>query len=113
MIRQLRKLTQEQLAIKINKTRSAVSFIELSGNVNAYTLESIAKALNISKEELSGFDHKAILLKEPGSKSEAVKVELESIRIKYEAALKQIDDQKEIIKSLKKVISVLETKKRR
>ena len=113
MVRLLRKFTQEELAGKINKTRSAVSFIELTGNVNSYTLDSIAKALSISKDDLTGFDHKAILLKEPGSKTDALRAEIEAIKIRYESVVKENETLKAHVKSLKKLITHLEKSKNR
>ncbi len=113
MVRLLRKFTQEELAAKINKTRSAVSFIELTGNVNSYTLDSIAKALAITKEDLSGFDHKAILLKEPGSKNDALRAEIEAMKIRYESLAKENETLKALVKSQKKLITHLEKSKAR
>lgn len=47
MIRLSKGLKQIDLADRINKTRALVSHIEQTGQVNYYTLESIAKALEV------------------------------------------------------------------
>jgi transcriptional regulator with XRE-family HTH domain len=45
-------MTQEELALAINKTRSMVSHIERTGEANYYTLKEIAKALNLPLDKL-------------------------------------------------------------
>lgn len=49
-IRSFNGLTQEELAKAINKTRSMVSHIERTGEINYYTLKDIAKVLNLPVE---------------------------------------------------------------
>lgn len=46
-IRAVKGLTQEQLAEKIGKTRSLISFFERTGNINKYVAGEIAEALGI------------------------------------------------------------------
>lgn len=53
MIRLSKGLKQIDLADKINKTRALVSHIEQTGQVNYYTLETIAKALEIDATVLN------------------------------------------------------------
>ena len=53
MIRLSKGLKQIDLADKINKTRALVSHIEQTGQVNYYTLETIAKALEIDAAVLN------------------------------------------------------------
>lgn len=50
-IRSFNGLTQEELASAINKTRSMVSHIERTGEVNYYTLKYISKVLNLPIEQ--------------------------------------------------------------
>lgn len=45
-------MTQEELALAINKTRSMVSHIERTGEANYYTLKEIARVLNLPLEKL-------------------------------------------------------------
>ncbi len=51
-IRAFNGMTQEELALAINKTRSMVSHIERTGEANYYTLKEIAKALNLPLDKL-------------------------------------------------------------
>lgn len=105
LIRQLKGLTQEELAQKINKTRSMVSSIEQTGKVNHYTLLSILKVLSISEEDLHAFDGKKI------TNSDSGKNEVALLKEKLENALKEIETLKELVKSQKKLIGVLERRK--
>ena len=50
--RQLVGFTQQDLANNIGKTQALISSFEKTGNVNKYTLQEIAEALNISVEQL-------------------------------------------------------------
>ena len=52
-LRAYRGLTQEGLAEELGKTRSLVSFLERTGNINKYTLEEIAKILGVTIEDLN------------------------------------------------------------
>lgn len=68
-IRAYNGMTQEELALAINKTRAMVSHIERTGEVNFYTLREISKVLNTSVEQLqddSEVNHN--MLNEPQSK---------------------------------------------
>jgi transcriptional regulator with XRE-family HTH domain len=112
MVRRLRQLTQEELAVKVNKTRAAISFIEQTGKVNHFTLKSILKILNIAEEDLNNIKQKSALLLEPGSVSESLKAENEGLKIKIASQNKEIDALQALIKSQKKLISVLEKRKR-
>ncbi|MFN8267345.1 MAG: helix-turn-helix transcriptional regulator [Chitinophagales bacterium] len=51
-IRAFNGMTQEELALAINKTRSMVSHIERTGEANYYTLKEIARVLNLPLEKL-------------------------------------------------------------
>lgn len=52
-LRAYRGLTQENLAEALGKTRSLVSFLERTGNINKYTLQEIAKVLAVSVDQLN------------------------------------------------------------
>jgi transcriptional regulator with XRE-family HTH domain len=111
MLRALKGMTQEDLARKINKTRSMVSSIEQSGKVNHYTLLSVLKILNVSELDFEKFDGKYSLSGEPniayGNKSE-----LELMKQKLDACEKENEMLKELIASQKKIIFMLEKKKK-
>jgi transcriptional regulator with XRE-family HTH domain len=55
-IRSFKSITQNQLAEMIGKTRSLVSFLERTGEVNKYTLQEIAVALNTTIEEIENLE---------------------------------------------------------
>jgi len=56
-IRNLKGITQQQLAESIGKTRPLVSYFERTGIINKYTLQEIANALDISTEYIENFDN--------------------------------------------------------
>lgn len=51
-LRSFRDMTQEDIAKRLGKTRSLVSFFERTGNVNKYTFQEIAEILNTTVEDL-------------------------------------------------------------
>ena len=51
-IRAFNGMTQEELAVAINKTRSMVSHIERTGEANYHILKDIARVLNLPLEKL-------------------------------------------------------------
>jgi len=46
-LRSFKGLKQEDLAQAIGKTRSMISFLERTGNINKYTLQEVANALDV------------------------------------------------------------------
>jgi len=66
-IRAFNGMTQEELALAINKTRSMVSHIERTGEVNHHTLKEIAKVLNLPIEQLEETENTSIILNDPYS----------------------------------------------
>jgi transcriptional regulator with XRE-family HTH domain len=61
-IRTINGMTQEEMAKAINKTRSMVSHIERTGEVNYHTLEEIAKVLKFSVDKIHEYDTKQPLI---------------------------------------------------
>lgn len=51
-LRVIQGLTQEELGERISKTRSLVSYIERTGNINEYVLNSIAEAMGVTVETI-------------------------------------------------------------
>ena len=102
-----KEMTQQQLADKIHKTRGLVSHIEQTGKVNHYTLEVIAKALNISIEDLESIDEKQIEV------SKKQKAETDFLKKEMEALKNENTLLKEIVANQKKVIETLEGSKRK
>lgn len=65
-IRAFNGMTQEELALAINKTRSMVSHIERTGEVNYHTLKEISKVLKLPLEQLQDMDSAGLVtLNEP------------------------------------------------
>jgi len=56
MIRSLRGMKQEALAIEIGVTQQEISIIEQTGNVELELLNKIAVALRVSPEAIKNFD---------------------------------------------------------
>ena len=100
-LRAYRGLTQEGLAEELGKTRSLVSFLERTGNINKYTLEEIAKILGVTVEELND-GPSASIVKEPTSyKSIEHHTKLIEQLIKENEFLKEtIHHQWELLKAL-------------
>ena len=48
-------MSQEKLAAAIGKTRSLISHLETSGNINKYTLQEIASALKVDTATIENF----------------------------------------------------------
>ena len=106
-VRRLRGLTQEELAAKINKTRALVSHTEQTGKVSHYTLTAIAKMLNVSVEYLENFNEKLVISNEPivaygKTEMETLKEQLENCQKKNNILRYWIDSQKKIIQMLEK-----------
>ncbi len=107
MLRALKGLTQDELAIKINKTRALVSHIEQTGKVNSHTLAAILKILGISSDEFEKFDAQQSL--KPYKNSENAQTDV--LKEKIEHYKKENKALKELILSQKKLITILEGKK--
>ncbi len=112
-IRSGKGLTQEKLASKVNLTRSMISHIEQTGKVNHYTLVAIVKALNITEKYLHNFDDSHFSANENDSTVEFNKTETELLRQKLERMQNEIKVLKDLIKSQKKIIHMLERKRKK
>jgi transcriptional regulator with XRE-family HTH domain len=93
-----KRLTQQELADKINKTRPLISHIEQTGKVNHYTLKSICDALGINIDDMDSTMQFASDAESP----EMINLKNENRLLKHEiSALKDlISSQKELIKLL-------------
>lgn len=110
LLRNIKNLTQEELAEKINKTRALVSHIEQTGKVNHYTHTVILKALNISLADFEAFNDKEVL--KSTTAPYVLSEELNALKNKIEHYQKENSLLKELINSQKKIIEVLENKKK-
>jgi transcriptional regulator with XRE-family HTH domain len=61
ILRAEKGISQQQLADSINKTRALISHIEVTSKVNYYTLNEIAKSLNVSVDYFIDGSHNEIL----------------------------------------------------
>ena len=101
------KLTQEQLAEKINKTRPLVSSIEQTGKAGFYTLQKICSVLGLDMDELTDPAYDPMhtyASKDALEKIKALEQEIEYLK-------KLADSQAEHIKALKENQAYLSRKK--
>lgn len=94
-IRGLLGISQEELARSIGKTRSLVSHLEITGNINKYTLQEIAEALKIDPETIEKFgsDNIGNIIKDKNANKQAT-----------DKLQETISQQREEIKELKATI---------
>jgi len=111
LIRNLRGYTQDELAEKVNKTRALISHIEQSGKVNFYTLQALSKALHVSIDELENFNEKLIIANEGQTKYG--KSEIDALKQQLESCRKENETLKELVVSQKKIIEMMEKKKKK
>lgn len=112
LLRNLKGFTQNALAEKINKTRALVSHIEQTGKINHYTLQLILKALGISADEFEQFEGITLLAKEPNIKY-YTKSDINQFKKMLENCQKENEMLKELVASQKKIIGMIENKKRK
>jgi transcriptional regulator with XRE-family HTH domain len=107
LLRNIKGISQEQLANKIRRTRALISHIEQSGKANYETLMLILNYFNISKEDFDNFEQNQI--KPNKSKDytyqieeiESLKNQLGHCQNENKILIELIESQKEIIKFLK------------
>lgn len=100
-LRAYRGLTQEGLAEELGKTRSLVSFLERTGNINKYTLEEIAKILGVTVEELNDAPSTSIAQEPTSYKSIEHHTKLiEQLKKENEFLKETIQHQWELLKAL-------------
>jgi transcriptional regulator with XRE-family HTH domain len=86
--------TQEELALKINKTRPLVSHVEQTGKVNSETLKKICAALGTNVNELQSSE-----AGEP--RTSYTKEEVKRLKEEISLLKELVSTQKEIITELK------------
>lgn len=101
ILREELDFNQDDMAAKIKKSKSLVSYIERTGKVNDKTLKDIAKALNVTFESLKLY---------PLKDSDSNNNELELLRKENLERSKEIDLLKKVIESQEKLIKILEAK---
>jgi len=110
-LRQLKGYTQEELSGKINKTRALLSHIELTGKVNHYTFLAILKTFGMSEGDFEQFDGTLLTTREPGTKYYDKKA-ITLLKQKLDNYQKENDMLKQLVLSQKKIIEMMEKKKR-
>ncbi len=95
-LRAFKGMTQEDLAIKVEKTRSLISYIERTGNINKQTLKEIILILESNPEE---FELKSV---DFFSSNKELKKEINDTPTNaYEILIRELKDE---ITYLKKII---------
>jgi len=111
-IRAFKRITQEELAAKTNVSRSMISHIERTGKVNHYTLVRILKTLNVTEKYINDFDGRHFA-NESDLNSDFNKSEIELLHQKLERFENENKMLKDLIKSQKKNIEMLERKRKK
>lgn len=97
-----RGLTQQDLAEKVHKTRPLISSIEQTGIVNVHTLNKICEVLEVKPEDLKA-NSNDITLAALNTKREveALKLEVQNLRIENAHLLDLVETQRDLIHLLK------------
>lgn len=99
-------LTQEELALRVNKSRPLISHIEQTGKVNAYTLRDICEALDVSVEDMENTQRDTL---DPAV-TYLKKVDL--LTEENAALRKEINELRELIASQRQLIDAFVNKKK-
>lgn len=99
-------LTQEELALLVNKSRPLISHIEQTGKVNAYTLRDICEALDVSVEDMENTQRDTL---DPAV-TYLKKVDL--LTEENAALRKEINELRELIASQRQLIDAFVNKKK-
>jgi transcriptional regulator with XRE-family HTH domain len=103
-IRVLHGMSQEDLAKAIGKTRSLISHLETSGNVNKYTLQEIAAALKIETTTIENFNYEnAHVINDTNKSVEYNKDEIQRLKEEIIDLKATIKEQWKVIQNLTKV----------
>jgi transcriptional regulator with XRE-family HTH domain len=102
-IRVLHGMSQEDLAKAIGKTRSLISHLETSGNINKYTLQEIATALKIETTAIENFNYENVnILPDHNPKTEYNKDEIQRLKEEITDLKATVKEQWKIIQNLTK-----------
>lgn len=89
-------LNQEELAAKIGKSKSLISYIETNGKVNDSTLKVLAKALNVSFESLKIYPY--VNVDPKSDENERLKKENQDLQREIKLLNKVIEGQEKLIR---------------
>ena len=102
-IRVLHGMSQEDLAKAIGKTRSLISHLETSGNINKYTLQEIATALKIETTAIENFNYENVnILRDQNPNTGYNKDEIQRLKEEITDLKATVKEQWKIIQNLTK-----------
>jgi len=111
LLRNLKGISQEQLASKIGRTRALISHIEQSGQVNYETLLLILNFFNLKKDDFDNFEQNQIKLTK--TKDNILQIdELQKLKEQISSCQKENSILKELVDSQKEIIKLLKEKKK-
>ena len=94
-------LSQEELANAIGKTRSLISHLETSGNINKYTLQEIAAALNVDAATIENFKLDGIsVINDNNENADYGKNEIQKLKDEIKELKATVKEQWKIIQNL-------------
>ena len=94
-------LSQEELATAIGKTRSLISHLETSGNINKYTLQEIAAALNVDTATIENFKLDGIsVINDNNENADYGKNEIQKLKDEIKELKATVKEQWKIIQNL-------------
>ena len=100
--RMFRGLTQQDLAEKVHRTRPLISSIEQTGIVNVHTLKKICEVLEVEPEDLKANSNDITMAALNTKKEvEALKLEIQNLRIENAHLLDLVETQRDLIHLLK------------
>lgn len=94
-------INQDEMALKIGKSKSLVSYIERTGKVSDATLMDLAKVLKVSFESLKAY---------PLTEADNRAGEIEALKKENQERLKEIELLRKVIEGQEKLIRILEGK---
>jgi transcriptional regulator with XRE-family HTH domain len=109
LLRNLKGITQDQLAEKIGRTRALVSHIEQTGKANYDTLMLIINCFNLTMQEFEEFDQSQLKInkiKEYKTSEQNIK----QLQERLENYQKENKILKELVESQKEMIVILKKK---
>ncbi len=105
ILRAKRGLNQQQLADLINKTRTLISHVEITSKVNFYTLNEIAKALDVPVSHFTDDNNSENIVKESTEEYSNLSEKIRKLERENELLNEIIQNQKEIITQLKEKLN--------
>ncbi len=111
LLRNLKGISQEQLASKIGRTRGLISYIEQSGQVNHETLLLILNYFHLKKEEFDNLEQNQIKLTKTKENTTQTD-ELQKLKEQVNNYQKENIILKDLVDSQKEIIKLLKEKKR-